>query len=899
MTKPTLYDVLKPPTTPFTPYLEKIKPPVTPSPTSPSKPTLYDILKPPTTPFTPYLEKDRIDKPPVTPSKPTTKPQPEPTDTTQKEVLPTTAEIKETQPKTEKQKILDLLKPKTEITKEDIKKMLESKPPALTSISKQEVFIPEGKYQKSTEPKITSRIEELKKETEERRKYAEYPKSLFKTFDPLLKNVEGMRIKYIKSFDPLFETVDVISSKITREPTERELKIPEKEPPLFEIRTPYVDITKPGMYTRGTVSDFMPVKRELTIGEQMFFTLKSEHETFEEKLNKRIEKEVNIPLERLNREIQEDISSGRLTYEEGLKRIEELEEKFSKKYDRIIEEETKKGEKKQAELIEEYKKKYEPSFKKKVITGAILTLPSFVPYGGPVYTGALATRFIAEIPEVIESSQKSGAVELVKGNVPYLIGGVLAGVTVKSISYFGKYKQVSPKIDLEVSKSRALKISPNKWIVESDVKILTKEQSTGKILLSDLKKGYSEVITKTDGATTKSLVDSYLFDLKKKAVIPSIPKEKLLATFEVGRAKGKIILTPSEVPKIWKGTGEYVTRYGEMDALIHKGKFEVVNYIIKKEKYDALQNILVRDVGKPKILNIQLREGILKVERTRFLTKTVTDISPEKKPVLLKRTYGYGLGKTYRPVKFERLISFDNIKTFKSTYKPETNLYKTLSKTPIQEKKLVLASAQASMFPIAAGITKTALTKTQIEKMMIREISPRVFTTSAATTPRLIKIESKNLLKEKPRDIILTKIKSQLKQKELFKPKMKLPTEQVLKSYQITNLIQKQKLDLRGISKQKELMKPLLKKPSPLTHPFFTPKPYNLRPNLPDFIPQIKSDRTQKSKYIKRQRDILKYAKREYKPSLGAIIFKFKIKDFKKLPKSWTGLELRPIISKY
>jgi uncharacterized protein YcgL (UPF0745 family) len=582
--------------------------------------------------------------------------------------------------------------------------------------------------------------------------------------------------------------------------------------------------------------------------------------------------------------------------------------------ERILKQETELSQSKVDKIVKDYTKSVAPTFIQKVGVGAILSGISLIPgVGGVVKTG-LAARFAVSAPEIIKATRED-PFGTFKEIVPYAIGGLIVGAVQKGIQTVktsqGKYQLQS----VDFSFNNAVKVGKNLWDVNGMVKTAIKNTKTGKVE-TIYTKTYSNVrvMATTKSGALKSAVSTTSLTFRNELLRLGI-KPNVVTRFELGRATGRVTLNPTQQNAFWDyyGTGTFdifksqplTLKQGFGEGII-KGK----TYYVAQPKYQALQNILVKEFGKSRTTEIIRGKAKLTLKEQQFLAAVKTDVYLGSSAEAILKGFGISITKTLEP-------------SFSFTSEPIgfSPTPSTLVTDYGSQSALAVASAKSSAEAIA-----TKIGGTMIQRARVTDV------TRAVTTPDVSSLligtgaGARQVVKTKVKDVqftypVIRPIKS-------VKDNVGAKVSSIL--FPIVTTKEKGEFrtigDLIGVvSPTTGRQKPLtgqpqmgrqpqaqqLRQPSALrlaslqsygyglSYPGFAMPPIIPKPRIR--IPPFQFGRESKAdKMLRLRREKeMREAQKRYQASVGAVSLGIGIdeKYYKRMRKQFTGFELRPMIT--
>lgn len=464
--------------------------------------------------------------------------------------------------------------------------------------------------------------------------------------------------------------------------------------------------------------------------------------------------------------------------------------------------------------------------------------------------------------------------------------------------------KVTPKVSQSFSLEKTVRIgtSPDgKAIWSSEGTIITKlkHPTTGKTIKTIKTQTFSETITSpTKAGAIKAVSDTWAMNVKRQGVqLGLTPKVKV----QVGlaRARGEMTISPTDVPKLYRGYGRAaVFDIGRAEIIAVPKKVKVKVKLKLKEPMEALSNILLGEIGvRPKVITkITPKERItIRGKERIYRYKALSDIYGKKGAERIIRMEEVGFAQAFIPEEVGVWVG------------PPLKVTKIPPKPPIIKPPKIIALPPKP--PKVVRPPKVPLYKPgQIPGLTTRIISEKA---AAKVTAELsAKIIGK--VKAVPKVKVKVKVTPAIRMIQFLSPAViprvkKVPRVKELEMYKVSEILGPRVIP-KVVPKVVERITPAQRTAqritqalgqqlavSPKVVPRVTPRVVPTPPKVPTIIryPMIKKETFAEKRRRKRMEAKLRAQQRAYQASVGAAILGI---TARKPLKRITGLELRPVI---
>lgn len=692
-------------------------------------------------------------------------------------------------------------------------------------------------------------------------------------------------------------------------------------------------IAHPFKYIKEKVTTPLEKAQEklTTIQEKIYYTLKPEERIAKERME----------------ELYSNYEKGITEYNEEIKKFEGDIKEFEKKYigRELPSEEYNTAVKKQEKLmsksreleesekfwnefredIPRLEKKYEVKAKKIPVVRKVLTSFSFGVLTTPLTFAKLPLGLITKPKEVIPGVVRM-PYELGKAVVERPLEAIpeMAGATAIFVGVTGairtavtqltapKMIKIKPKVSQSFSFSDATRIGTtpegiSTWKVTGKIITKLKNPQTGKTIGKINTRTISDtIISPTKSGAIKSFSKSWAMSLKT-GDISVITGQPLKIKMKVGltKAKGELTLSPTEVEKLYEGYGRIGIREVGRAEVIIAPKKAVAKITFKPGKeFEALTNVWAKEIGVGRGIKavVTPKKAVAITGREyRYMYKSLTDIYGKKGAEAIIKAREFGVTEAFVPE--EMFIRFEPPKpliTIKARLPPKPKIKPPVE--PVITAKPVITTKQLQQIigmpeQAVAKVSAETITKS-IGKILVGEVKPIAIAVpkvapKVSPAVRAVQLISPAavtavLPRLREREINLSALNTILGMGEITRLREEQLTVSMLGVAQIQPQIQQQRqIQMAMQTIIAPIPAPI---PAPTIHvPKVPPVPIPIIP-LYVKIPKKEKERRRKAEkeYAKQQR--------AYQASVVAVTLGLRVPKKYKLPKVFTGLELRPMI---
>ena len=516
-------------------------------------------------------------------------------------------------------------------------------------------------------------------------------------------------------------------------------------------------------------------------------------------------------------------------------------------------------------------------------------------------------RGVRELPETIAARPIETITEL---GVSAVVFGLATKAISGAVSKAGVMK-IKPKVTQSFSVGKSIKVGKrgelNLWKVEGKIITKLKHPKTGKTIETFSTKTFSDTVTSpTKSGAIKAYSKTLATSLRTgdiRLALGRTPKVKMKASLT--EAKGELTLSPTDVEKMYRGYGEFgIREIGriEMKYPIAKAPKVITKVKLKPGKeFEAISDVWAKQLGVTKRVDIMKlpKKDIGIVMRGReyaYAYKTLTDIYGKEGAKLIIRAREKGIAKAYVPEEGMLFLGKEfkpvKLKARIPEYKPTpVDMYGKPVKISQQFQQLVTGAPEKAVAEVSAKTIQKALGEVLVKKVKPTAI-PKVISkvTPMTRALQLISPVSVVVTKQQLREEQRLRAASLAKLGVITKP----ITRERQKYVQGVSTALAQALGTKQIQVPKLAQFPAMV--SPITQ-IVPPSPITKMAMIP--LPPYAKEETQAERKRRKVKEAkIRKQQRAYQASVAAAVLGITItkKEAKRLPKIFTGLELRPMI---
>ena len=493
------------------------------------------------------------------------------------------------------------------------------------------------------------------------------------------------------------------------------------------------------------------------------------------------------------------------------------------------------------------------------------------------------------------------------------VSSVVFGLSTKAISGAvsrAGIMKVKPKVTQSFSVGKSVKIGKrgelNLWKVEGKIITKLKHPKTGKTIETFSTKTFSDTVTSpTKSGAIKAYSKTLGTTLRTgdiRLALGRTPKVKMKASLT--EAKGELTLSPTDVEKYYKGYGEFgIREIGkvEMKYPITKAPKVITKVKLRPGKeFEGISNVWAKQLGGTRRIDIMKLPkkdvGIVMAGKEyTYAYKALTDIYGKEGAKLIIRAREKGIAKAYVPEEGMLFLGKEfkpiKLKARIPEYKPTPiDMYGKPIKISQQFQQLITGTPEKAVAGISAKTIQKAIGEVLVKKAKPVTI-PKAITkvTPMAKAMQLISPAPALITKQQLREEERLRAASLVKMGLVAKPRVR--EEQ--KYIQGINAALAQSLGTKQVQVSKLAQFPAMVSPAVS----IVPSPITKIPMMA--LPPYGKKETQLEKKRRKAKEAkIRKQQRAYQASVAAAVLGITItkKEARKLPKIFTGLELRPII---